>query len=40
MKAKKVDYVFNVKCRKPTWNEYLKSKGISTWKESLASLNK
>jgi len=38
MNRKKVDYVFNVKRRKQTWNEYLKSKRIATWEESLAGI--
>ena len=43
MNYNKVDYVFNVKrrqTRKQSWNEFLKSKGIATWEESLAGIKK
>jgi len=43
MNHNKVDYITNIKrrqARKLTWNQFLKSKGIATWEESVAGIKK
>ena len=34
----KVDGMKSVKMKKQSWNEYLRSKGVATWEESLDEL--